>query len=1080
VRFLWLLMLFLPGMLSAASYTLPGGPLPGGCTAAGSTVTCGGWVTLNSNDTVQITGTVIWNLNGAGGFNGAQINVGGNPANLTINVNGSLNVGGNNARVVANITASNIYGGGANNSRFTGQITLAGQFGLGSGAQVTGVISAGSIQAGSGVVINANVTTTGHMSLGVNSQVTGQLNVGSLESGNNNTFTGNIQSSGTVTINQNSTVNGNITANVINIRMNSVVNGGLTSTGNTNLSQGATINGSVNSGGQLNASNPGITITGNVVSVGNANLGANMNIGGYVETGGALNGSSSNITIGGYIAAEDDVNAGSGMTVGGNITAGGSLNAMNSGIYIDGNVTVGDAVYFGADSMIEGNIEATGQVSNNGIVQGNINTNGNVYLGPGGCQIDPLTGRYIEGEGCVNGYINAGNDDFIQDQYPDQVTGPVCDENTNEGPCSGGGPTLHHYLIEYTGQPSTCAPFDVQVRACGDISCTTQPQLSGTVTVQAAGIQTYSNSGSFTNSVSASTSLSFTTAGLYTLGLTATPVVAPNPVQCSGGVCNVTASDAQLVLREVGETEIRHQIAGVAFALEVDASSCGSTVTGTQTLNLSLECLDPGLCNADGNLMEADSVQLTDMPVYTGLQVGFDSNGIGIISNMVYEDVGSVRLHASMTTGSGSMVGSSNDFVVRPDAIDLVVSNAHSPQIVGRAGDDLEIVLTALSRSGQVTPNFGRESTPQTLTLAPQGSSVVPAGGVEGSVSILDDFVLSGDGEFTSPRVRYSEAGTALFTAHVDSVGRQYLNAPGAVFTAHSVGRFVPWQYVLENSTVTAACSASSPAFSYLSQPFNVSIGVSARNRSGGVTQNYPDIGTGADVTLQARDQDSETVLTDRVQPLPLALLWGAGQGTASSSSIILGRRDDLVVDGPFEDVSLGVRLDWEAEGPEVPMYLADFHDNNSDCADDSSCNAVSIQENMRFVYGRMVLMDTYGPETSDVPISLQAHYWDGERFRINNEDLCTDIDPDNLQILENISELDTSAAGFSTMMLSGQAPAGSLRWTAPDAPGEITFSYEAPAWLKTGDDGDEDPVATANFGAYGGHDRVQSWKLLR
>src|SRR5690606_19852239 len=111
----------------------------------------------------------------------------------------------------------------------------------------------------------------------------------------------------------------------------------------------------------------------------------------------------------------------------------------------------------------------------------------------------------------------------------------------------------------------------------------------------------------------------------------------------------------------------------------------------------------------------------------------------------------------------------------------------------------------------------------------------------------------------------------------------------------HPVGRFVPWEYVLENSTVTAACIASSPAFSYLGQPFNVYVGVSARNRSGGVTKNYPDIpDIGAVVSFQARDEDGGTVLSDRIQPPSLALAWDAGEGTGIGSGVMLGRRDDL------------------------------------------------------------------------------------------------------------------------------------------------------------------------------------------
>jgi len=348
---------------------------------------------------------------------------------------------------------------------------------------------------------------------------------------------------------------------------------------------------------------------------------------------------------------------------------------------------------------------------------------------------------------------------------------------------------------------------------------------------------------------------------------------------------------------------------------------------------------------------------------------------------------------------------------------------------------------------------------------------------VQGVVSVVYSFVRTGAGEFISTDVRYSEAGIAEWTAQIDSM--DYLGA-GHVFTRHNVGRFVPWQFRLEASAVTAACTASSQGFSYLDEPFYVTVTTSARNRDGFITLNYPDVGAGSGLKLVARDEQSGIALSDRILPLPIALTWAAGEGNGSSAAVAVTRRDDFVIDGPFDDVTLAALVERDPNAPVVPMYDADFRDDDEDCMADLSCSAVTMEDNMRFVYGRMVLMDTFGPETSDVPVSLQVHFWDGERFRLHNSDYCTDIDPDKLSIVANVGELATTAAGYITVMANGQAPAGSLRWTAPNQTGQMTFSYEAPDWLKTGEEGDEDPEATAAFGSYGGHDRVISWKLVR
>jgi MSHA biogenesis protein MshQ len=124
----------------------------------------------------------------------------------------------------------------------------------------------------------------------------------------------------------------------------------------------------------------------------------------------------------------------------------------------------------------------------------------------------------------------------------------------------------------------------------------------------------------------------------------------------------------------------------------------------------------------------------------------------------------------------------------------------------------------------------------------------------------------------------------------------------------------------------------------------------------------------------------------------------------------------------------------------------------------------------------------TFGPETTDLPVSLSAQLWDGERFLVNDDDNCTRIDPALLSIVEDPLALEPVPAGFEDKLSLGKNPAQSLVLGAPMATGDVVFKYDAPAWLEWGmwsEDSQGDPSATASFGLYGGHDRVISWREM-
>ena len=984
--FLLLLTLAGTGVAHAASYTFPGGPLPGGCSASGSTVTCGGYLNLNNSDSITVSSPTTWVFSN-GGFNGPSINVGGSPGDLLIQMSGSLNIG-NNTDVVANIEAANIYASGGN-------ITWTGD------VDVTGAAN-----------FNGN-----------NLEFTGDISASSMQLGSNGEINGNLFATGTLTIGNGSVVNGNVDGGTVNINQNATVNGPVTATNNVNMFQGSTVNGDIDAANNLNASNNNITINGNVEAGNNANLGNNMDIDGSVTTG-------------------NDVN----MSGNGNIS--GDVNGNNINI--------------GSGSYIGGSVDSEGQVSNQGTINGNVNSEGPVYTD----------------NGTINGYVNAPNEEQVGNTG--NVGGPVCDQNSNEGPCSGGGGGVDHYRIEHSGQLLSCEAETVTIRACEDAGCTTEATLTGAVTLVATSGGSTNFNGSFSTSTTATTAVELTTPGAYTLSLSTVPEAAANATQCqSPSGCTLNVVDTALRWQSIPT-----QTAGTAFTTVVEAirtdtetGACATALTGVTEIDVSMECLDPGSCSSSGSLLSIAATAASEYPTYTTVSASFGGTGSASL-NTELEDVGQIRLYArAVATGGDVLSGVSNAFVVRPAAINTAVTGpgGYSPGILAKAGEDISVVLTARSSSGQVTPNFGNESAPETLTLASAGAAVVPVGGYSGNVTLVTPFSKTGAGEFTSLQVRYSEVGTARFTARVTST--DYLGTGNVSTVSSDIGRFIPWQFDLVDTWITAACQNLSDPFTYMAQPMELSLEVLAENRDGDTTLNYPDVGTGASVLLTARDLNGNNDVSDRLIDDSFIPTWDEGEAVVSAQSFQLDRDSSGDPDGPF-DLRVGLTLDDnETGGSYTVLADPDFKADESDCTTPDNCNAIAVDENQDVRYGLAVVPDTFGPENEPLPVLVTTQYWQGSYFIRNVDDNCTEIEPADVTILNNPSALTTSADGATATLITGRNYYPDLFWTAPDATGAILFELDVPAWLQNDETPSNNPRAFATFGRQDGHDRITVWK---
>ena len=137
----------------------------------------------------------------------------------------------------------------------------------------------------------------------------------------------------------------------------------------------------------------------------------------------------------------------------------------------------------------------------------------------------------------------------------------------------------------------------------------------------------------------------------------------------------------------------------------------------------------------------------------------------------------------------------------------------------------------------------------------------------------------------------------------------------------------------------------------------------------------------------------------------------------------------------------------------------------------------------MRF--GRLIVEDSYGPETNSLILPLHTEYFLNGAYQPNTLDSCTTWDNANA----TVSAMSSVQAGSGTLG-SGTSGSDGITLTAPTAvpgtpdTGDATVTYDAPSWLEGDFDNDgnfgDDPEATATFGVYRGHERVIYRKEVR
>ncbi|PRQ64203.1 DUF6701 domain-containing protein [Vibrio sp. V01_P9A10T6] len=682
----------------------------------------------------------------------------------------------------------------------------------------------------------------------------------------------------------------------------------------------------------------------------------------------------------------------------------------------------------------------------------------------------------------------------------------------------------------------TCNAADVQIQACANSSCSELYQQPITATLlpnslpSAGGGWQGGSQVNMTNGI-ANLKLRKNSAGNVTVGVqSSVPSAKPFSTNlCRYGSGGYSAQNCMLNFVDSG------------FILDIPNSYANQSVTGTikavRKDNASQLCL-PSFQNVQkpvsfwsdylspngGQGFRALSVGVNSVAVgpssntATPVVLNFNQNGEASI-NVSYREAGSLALNARLT-GSGDeqdlQLTGQTTFIRVPRA--LVLSTNHSYNLAhpdgkcpaadlsclvfARADENFNLNIKAVAEApiedNDFTNNLGVTNYQQ-ANIELKHTLIAPATGVPGALGEVEyDHQL---GSSTTVQQRVSEVGVFDFSLNAPTT---YLgldlaseNLPIAVASTGQIGRFIP-AYFSPSSVVTslqAECEVTSPndeSFSYLGQPFgykeNPGIYLHPKSASGSETVNYFD-----SAWWRYDRQWDNRIYNDTVNSLPISFdsdLTSVNRVNGVDSRIELSGEILIYQKPPQPIVPFNSKLD-------LTLLVSDLTDLDGVCYRETASSPcidytiTDIDDEMKLRWGKLVIHDTYGPETSALSQPITSEYFTANGFVTNSFDSCTRL-PDLANFTLTPTDLTLGSGGapevYPTLVSQTLAlGAANINFTAPGAGHQgfidtlLDLNAHGLPWLRPYNDQNsafENEVSgRVQFGLYRGSDRVIWWR---
>ncbi|RQP25318.1 DUF6701 domain-containing protein [Piscinibacter terrae] len=566
---------------------------------------------------------------------------------------------------------------------------------------------------------------------------------------------------------------------------------------------------------------------------------------------------------------------------------------------------------------------------------------------------------------------------------------------------------------------------------------------------------------------------------------------------------------------------IHTKVAGSAFNLAVVALNTAKTAVATTfTGDVKVELLNAsdnsGALNASTGCRSTWTTALQTLTTtFATTDLGRDT--VSFTEPNAWRDV---RVRMSYpATGTATVVAcSTDDFAIRPSSFasfsatdtDWATAGtgrtlANATAIGGnvhKAGQPFTIRATAVNAASATTTNY---------TLAPTATVTACAGtACTGSFGTLTVSLTAAAGVINNTTASYSEVG-AFSLQLVDSSFASVDGADGSTAAelnitspVITVGRFVPDHFDVTTLVTpvlktfnTTACSTRS--FTYVGQPFGyitaAQATVLARNAAGTTTANYSGAmwklaTAGISQTYSPLSPTSPGLdVSGATTPSLTSNSNGTGVLATSSSDLLKFTRSASTPLAPF---SAAISLTW---GVSDTSENAVTGNGNIATTTPLTFSSIAFDSGTAFRYGILKLASAYGSELTNLPVAVEAQYWDGARFATNTSDQCTSL-PTGIMAMgnyqRNLVACETGLAtatlklssgrGYFTLIKPGAGNSGSMDInlqlgasatgsTCVGTGGSATAaSAGSLTWLQgkwSGSNYDQNPSARASFGQY-------------
>lgn len=637
------------------------------------------------------------------------------------------------------------------------------------------------------------------------------------------------------------------------------------------------------------------------------------------------------------------------------------------------------------------------------------------------------------------------------------------------------GVQIDHFQLDHSGQALTCNPETVTIKACADAACSSLITDPVTATLSLAPTSS-SNGWVGGNTVtfsggSTTVQLRNNTASAVTIGVSgSTPTTKPfSTTLCKSGngtpsvaACTLSFADSGFFFDVPDTYSNQPQTVTIKAVKKSDVTKLCVPGFASQSKSVKFwsSYISPASNPYNSNMSVNNSVLGTSQGAATPVSLAFDAQGQSTMT-VKYPDAGKVQLDARYD-GTGNEAGlvmlGSDQFVARPVGLCITppqgvcaAGNASCP-VFKKAGETFQVDIKAMAwesandgdicAGNQTTPNF-------VLSGIGLGSTLVaPSPGTNATVGTTTYNHVAATNSLNSVNQTVSEVGVFRMTATPPVVTPQVQGYFGyTIPSAQSqpVGRFIPADFELVSGDIVPACNA----FSYMGQPFGVTLDIIARNVARGQTHNYTGDFAKGNAYITTANSKNGTSLSSRLrslQPLP----WLNGQAAFSGSSEFV-RLSDTQPDGPFKALLFGLYMQ-DNDGERTLIASPNFNEGVAGDCSGSNCNARLIDAtSMKAYFGRLLAGTGAGLAAAPLAIPLQMQYYESGDWLLNEEDQCTllSLAGDGINFINPSHTFDAATqdlnlgANRKIRLGLGSTPPGGISAVAKD--GEILFNFAEP-----------------------------------